>query len=141
MARAALKKVFRVFREILSKKILYSPKQSSENYFKDALMKKYFVGVWLSLARALPWGGRGRWFKSSHTDHQKLLTYPGGLFIFPYKTPSLSHLCRSLHSAIFLNPKNPTFILIFALEVTQRSRNFPCGSKTPGILWRIVHHA
>ena len=27
------------------------------------------VGVWLSPARALPWGGRGRWFKSSHTDH------------------------------------------------------------------------
>lgn len=27
------------------------------------------IGMWLSLARALLWGGRGRWFKSSHPDH------------------------------------------------------------------------
>ena len=27
------------------------------------------VGVWRSLASALPWGGRGRRFKSCHSDH------------------------------------------------------------------------
>ena len=30
---------------------------------------KYQVGVWRSPASALPWGGRGRWFESSHPDH------------------------------------------------------------------------
>ena len=33
------------------------------------LAVKHFVGVWLSLARALRSGRRGRRFKSSHPDH------------------------------------------------------------------------
>ena len=41
---------------------------AAEKYFKTVI---FSVGVWLSLVRALPWGGRGRWFNSSHTDHKK----------------------------------------------------------------------
>ena len=52
-----------------------------------------FVGVWLSLARALRSGRRGRRFKSSHPDHF--------FAFFPKKTKkwSMKPVKASLHGA------------------------------------------
>lgn len=94
-----------------------------EDYFK--ILK--IVGVWLSPARALPWGGRGRWFKSSHTDHKKLLFYQEGLFAFGKEEQSipLFFFLRPPMPTRFLDPFKKTFVEnpIFSC-IIPKSRNF-----------------
>ena len=40
---------------------------------RESIEKDTTVGMWLSLARALRSGRRGRWFESSHPDHSSPL--------------------------------------------------------------------